>query len=508
MDGVGVDETVDNEDGTFTIHYTDGSFFTTSDLTGPQGPPGEDGLADGSAVGNTPYWDGDQWVTDCQNIFNAGEYVGVNTDHPEAQLHVFGKSGLMVSGMYGQDIDFRLPPPMKTKMFFIPETGIFRVGKKEDPYLPKTIMGEFSVGWGDQIEASGHGSTAWGNNTKATGGNSTVWGFGSEASGGYSTAWGNNSISGAIHSTAWGLQSSALANYSTAWGNYSVATGMFSTAWGEETDASGESATAWGLTTTAPSAYETALGAYNTTYTPVSASEWNDDDRLFSVGRGTSSTNRLDAMVVMKNGNVGIGTSDPQSRLEVRTTGNRSLKFSYIQLGLFPNWSWHPSFRPNFDNDGFLGTSGYKFLRAYVNTYYGVNTSIQAISDASLKKNITPLGEGMEQIMLLNPVRYDLNAKRLYPDPESRKNIPESDLVNQMGLVAQEVQQLFPELVKPMDHESGILTLGYSGLIPVMIKGMQEQQETIQRQNAIMKEQSRQMRMLEDRLEQLERMLE
>jgi len=50
QDGVGIASTVDNNDGTFTINYTDGSSFTTTDLTGPrgeqgiQGPPGNDGV--------------------------------------------------------------------------------------------------------------------------------------------------------------------------------------------------------------------------------------------------------------------------------------------------------------------------------------------------------------------------------------------------------------------------------------------------------------------------------
>lgn len=45
-DGVGISNIVDNEDGTFTINLTDNSTFTTSDLTGPQGDPGEDAACD------------------------------------------------------------------------------------------------------------------------------------------------------------------------------------------------------------------------------------------------------------------------------------------------------------------------------------------------------------------------------------------------------------------------------------------------------------------------------
>ena len=40
-DGIGIASTVDNGDGTFTLNYTDGTQFTTSDFTGPAGPEGK-----------------------------------------------------------------------------------------------------------------------------------------------------------------------------------------------------------------------------------------------------------------------------------------------------------------------------------------------------------------------------------------------------------------------------------------------------------------------------------
>ncbi len=54
-DGVGIYNTIDNDDGTFTIHYTDGSTFTTPDFTGPEGPAGATGPAgeDGVGIYNT-----------------------------------------------------------------------------------------------------------------------------------------------------------------------------------------------------------------------------------------------------------------------------------------------------------------------------------------------------------------------------------------------------------------------------------------------------------------------
>lgn len=50
--------------------------------TGPQGPSGI--LASGSAVGNTPYWDGNQWVLNSSNVFNNGTSVGIGTVSPNA----------------------------------------------------------------------------------------------------------------------------------------------------------------------------------------------------------------------------------------------------------------------------------------------------------------------------------------------------------------------------------------------------------------------------------------
>jgi hypothetical protein len=51
-------------------------------VAGPQGPSGI--LASGSAVGNTPYWDGTQWVLNNSNIFNNGSSVGIGTVSPNA----------------------------------------------------------------------------------------------------------------------------------------------------------------------------------------------------------------------------------------------------------------------------------------------------------------------------------------------------------------------------------------------------------------------------------------
>ena len=55
----------------------------------------------------------------------------------------------------------------------------------------------------------------------------------------------------------------------------------------------------------------------NTPYIPLSDTAWVFEDRLFVVGNGASPLSLSDAMVILKNGNTGIGTSNPAAKLHV-----------------------------------------------------------------------------------------------------------------------------------------------------------------------------------------------
>lgn len=81
--------------------------------TGPQGPSGADGatgptgptgfLANGTAPGNTTYWDGSQWVLNSNNIYNNGGGVGVGTSGPTDASAMFEVAsttqGVLISRM-------------------------------------------------------------------------------------------------------------------------------------------------------------------------------------------------------------------------------------------------------------------------------------------------------------------------------------------------------------------------------------------------------------------------
>lgn len=89
------------------------------------------------------------------------------------------------------------------------------------------------------------------------------------------------------------------------------------------------------------------------------------------------------------------------------------------------------------------------------------------ISDRSLKQDIEGMEAITEKVMQLKPSTYYLKESR---NRASHKSI---------GLIAQEVEQVFPELVYEID--GNLKSLNYSALSVVAIKAIQEQQETITR---------------------------
>ena len=356
--------------------------------------------------------------------------------------------------------------------------------------------GNYSTAMGSQTSASGIYSTAMGRSTIASA-YSTAMGHDTEATGSYSTAIGRQSIASGINSiamgretiasnansTAIGLETEASGSVSTAIGGSTIASGQFSTAMGNgteasaynttamglETLASGFSSTAMGIRTTAPSHAETVIGAYNTNYTPNESHTWDANDRLFVVGNGQSGS-RSNAITVLKNGNTGIGTDTPQELLHI-SGGRLRIGSETIEDAGSNALRFNASLLPDVNNIMSLGNSNLRWT-----TVFATNGTINT-SDRREKKNIKKLNYGLAEVLQLKPVSFNWKAK----------NNPDLKL----GLIAQDVQALIPEVVKThiweINESSGKLTkkeldrLGvyYSDLVPVLIKAIQEQEEVI-----------------------------
>ena len=78
-----------------------------------------------------------------------------------------------------------------------------------------------------------------------------------------------------------------------------------------------------------------------------------------------------------------------------------------------------------------------------------------------------------------------------------------------IGLIAQEVYEVIPEASnKPEDENKELWSMDYIRLIPVLIKGMQQQQQTIQQQKEENQLQNQTIANLEQRLEKLEKLMQ
>jgi len=191
-----------------------------------------------------------------------------------------------------------------------------------------TASGDNSTAMGLTTAASGYSSTALGDGTIASGNFSTAMGQSTTASRDNSTAMGNGTTASGTGSTAMGSGTTASGQYSTAMGLNTTASGNYSTAMGLGPTASGQNSTAMGNWTSALSYDEFAVGSFNTSYTPGSATTWVATDRLFGIGNGIPGSTTSDAMVVLKNGNVGIGYSAPTSTLQV----NGGISITTLQM--------------------------------------------------------------------------------------------------------------------------------------------------------------------------------
>ena len=131
----------------------------------------------------------------------------------------------------------------------------------------------------------------------------------------------------------------------------------------------------------------------------------------------------------------GIGVTNPSSRLTV-------------------NGNVIPTADATYD----LGTSTRRW-----DTIFAINGPINT-SDARQKENIKDLGYGIDALMHLHPVSFNW--------------LGETGNKKTLGLIAQELRKVLPEVVK--GGENGELYgVYYSDIIPVVVKAIQDQQAEI-----------------------------
>jgi hypothetical protein len=112
------------------------------------------------------------------------------------------------------------------------------------------------------------------------------------------------------------------------------------------------------------------------------------------------------------------------------------------------------------------GASAYRFYVGMGGTVFATNTTISAISDARLKENVQDIDVGLGAILALKPRKFD------WKDGKGK------DIKGDRGFIAQEFEQVFPQLVDEWKDNTPEGEAPYKSvrqdLIPVLVKAIQE----------------------------------
>jgi len=255
------------------------------------------------------------------------------------------------------------------------------------------------------------------------------------ATGESSTAMGWGTTASATASTAMGASTTASGIASTAMGGGTTASGFFSTAMGGETTASGSSSTAMGGGTKASGSNSTAMGSGTiaSDFGSLVIGQYNSSGSTATSADSFSTTNT--AFVIGNGTGTGVNASD--------------------------------AFKVMFNGDTTVGND------------LTVEGDVVVSSDARLKANIVSLGATLAKLLLIDGKSYTMKK----------------DGKQKIGVLAQDIQKVFPELVSTDDRD--MLAVNYQGLVPVLINALKEQDAKMKEQDAKMKEQEKRLERLE-----------
>jgi hypothetical protein len=241
----------------------------------------------------------------------------------------------------------------------------------------------------------------------------------------------------------------------------------------------------------------------------VSYPGWETSALVFATRNDTSGTagTTLERMCVMPNGKVGINTKSPAGMLDIasdatvsytgtsyssnytlallansgsggganndysgikfsNSNGSREQFFGVVQAA---------SNRGDFVWQSYTGSVYQEGMRLYGNTHTlevrGDVIAYGSPSDARLKTIKEKVPNSLESVLRLNGYRFDWNRKT-----------DTSYIKEDIGVIAQEVAEVFPELAKTNDD--GYMSVRYQGLTAVLIEAVKEQQTQIESQKS------------------------
>ncbi|MDQ5893303.1 MAG: trimeric autotransporter adhesin, partial [Patescibacteria group bacterium] len=225
-----------------------------------------------------------------------------------------------------------------------------------------------------------------------------------------------------------------------------------------------------------PQAASFALGTYSSN---GAGNGYGPDTRLDVKLKTTSVTDYvtdLTMMTFLDNGRVGIGTTTPYAKLSV--AGDHTGPYS-------PNLFVVASSTPTATSTHFLITAAGSITTGFgtvlEDTFGNISAAgdvcanitgncVSELSDRRLKTNIQSLGSTLDKVLQLNPVTYRWNELYL-KDHAGLKNSTST----KVGFIAQEVQDLFPDLITgDVDGDGGYIGVDYSKFSAVLAEAIKE----------------------------------
>jgi len=235
-----------------------------------------------------------------------------------------------------------------------------------------------------------------------------------------------------IDASAIGVETTASGYSSIAMGYQTTASGAVSTAIGQQTTASGDISFAMGDHSIASGTVSTAMGNYTTA----------SGNRSTAMGRYTIASDYASLVIGLYNSS-GSSVTDSGTSFSTSNTA--------FVIGNGTSDSLSDAFKVMFNGD------------TTVSNDLTVSGDVNVNSDARLKSNIVSLGSTLSKLLLIDGKSYVMNRNGK----------------QKIGVLAQEIQEVFPELVSEDDND--ILAVNYQGLVPVLINAIKEQNEKITR---------------------------
>ena len=171
---------------------------------------------------------------------------------------------------------------------------------------------------------------------------------------------------------------------------------------------------------------------------------------------GTSNPGTDNAIV---DGTLAVGVATPNSTLDVRHGTGTPSTGDGLTISRSNTLKWSMAVFST-------GELGLYYDNAQVGFFNDSGGAYTATSDRRRKKNIVSSPNLLSKVIDIPVVEYHFN------------NQPETDQ-KEIGIIAQDVQPLFPHLVE-YSAQNDLYTFNYSGLGPIAIKAIQEQQEIIE----------------------------